>query len=263
MLLQSLVFAIIVIADESVSANCKVGHLASSSNFTDEKYPSLARIVDAKDEKFVCNAVIISKNQLLTGEQIYKRVRHSIDYCLFSARSCLEGKRDPREIVVTLREFHRKESFANLTVSEIFFHPNWSPDLNDIESNSVIVITHERIPFDFFIFTTCFREFLISKGTEVLQLPAHSTCEHLKHVPKSQRYFEIPFDKSKSGVLYTQFESKWFLFGFFSEEIIEAKVCETKQQLENKLQTSFALVRSSFKTTLIHWTKGFGNMKTP
>jgi beta-glucanase (GH16 family) len=138
----------------------------------------------------------------------------------------LDRRKDAREIIVVLREINVKESFANMTVAEIFFHPNWMSE--ESESNSVIIITHETIPFNFFIFTTCFREFLKAEAFEIHKFLHDSPCEKAHLVPKAKLIFEIPFGKSKSGALFTQFQSKWFLFGFFSEDIIEAKVCETK-----------------------------------
>jgi beta-glucanase (GH16 family) len=136
----------------------------------------------------------------------------------------LEESKDPREIFVILREFNQKENFAKLSVAEIFFHPSWSQSINDHKSNSVILITQKKIPFKFFIFTTCFRKFLTDQKFEVHQFLDYNTCK-AQNVPKSFKYFEIPF--KKSGAFYTLFEGMWYLFGFYSQEIIDANVCET------------------------------------
>lgn len=143
------------------------------------------------------------------------------------APSCFEGKRDPREISVLLREFNQIEKTV-LHVDEIFFHPNWLSNQNDRETNSAIVITKTKIPFNFFIYTTCFREFLVQKKVQILKVLNDNSCERTENVPKKHKFFDIPFSESKSGVLYTQFKDQWFLFGFYSDDIIESKVCEAK-----------------------------------
>lgn len=140
----------------------------------------------------------------------------------------MEGKKELREISVLLREFNQREKIT-LNVAEIFFHPNFSPHENNRESNSAIVITKNKIPFNYFIFTTCFREFLLSKGTTISHIIEDSLCQLSNFDSKNHKFFEMHFPKSKSGALYVQFKDQSFLIGFFAEDIIESKVCETKK----------------------------------
>lgn len=56
-----------VIATIFIEDSCKTGLISGSTDFKDATFPSLARIVYFKTKSFICNAVILTKNQLLTG----------------------------------------------------------------------------------------------------------------------------------------------------------------------------------------------------
>jgi beta-glucanase (GH16 family) len=145
---------------------------------------------------------------------------------LFLAPSCLEGKREA-DVLVILREFNQEEKIT-LTVAEVFAHPNWSSFNNDHESNAAIIITKSKVPFKFFIFTSCLRQFLVRNNVNIPRILEKNPCDKIDETAKNLRFVEIPFTSSKSGVLYGQFKGHWFLFGFTSEEVIEAKVCDEK-----------------------------------
>lgn len=53
-----------------VEESCRNGQILGDTNFHDPTFPSLAKIVDSKTNKFICSAVILTKNQLLTGKKL-------------------------------------------------------------------------------------------------------------------------------------------------------------------------------------------------
>ena len=68
---QSLFFLVTISIFEiwaDVEEDCKTGLIAGETDFKDETFPSLAKIVDCKTSVFICSAVILTKNQLLTGK---------------------------------------------------------------------------------------------------------------------------------------------------------------------------------------------------
>jgi hypothetical protein len=68
---RALFVLLISILNACADENCKLGLLSGATNFTDEKFPSIAKLIDVKTNNFICNAVIISQNQLLTGKFHY------------------------------------------------------------------------------------------------------------------------------------------------------------------------------------------------
>lgn len=70
----------------------------------------------------------------------------------------------------------------------------------------------------------------MEQKTDISQISQEQSCKEIDndHVTKLFDFVEIPFRKSKSGAFYTKFKKNWFLFGFISQEIIDAKVCGTK-----------------------------------
>lgn len=130
--------------------------------------------------------------------------------------------------MVVLREFNQNEKIT-LSVDEIFFHPDWDAKTRNKERNGVIVITKLKIPFKFFIITTCFRQFLLDENVKIPQIFESRPCDKIHEAAKSYKFIEIPFPSSKSGALYGNYNRLWFFFGFYSEDVIESKICSKKR----------------------------------
>lgn len=122
-----------------------------------------------------------------------------------------------------LQHFNQKQIFE-LSVSEIFVHPEWSAREHKPESNSAIIITNEKIPFEFFVFPTCFREYFL-RQEKVYQ--SERSCQMINRRLTNMTMLEVLFANSNGG-LYVQHNEKWFLYGFFSAEIAESRYCENK-----------------------------------
>lgn len=110
-------------------------------------------------------------------------------------------------------------------MAEIFVHPDWAAKTFLPESNVAIIISYERINFDYFIYASCFYEF-VQSHEEITQIIDTNPCQKVQRRRANQTMVEIPF--AQGGALYLRQNQQWFLFGLYSLTIIESKVCSNK-----------------------------------
>lgn len=74
-LMLVLLFVILEFIYAIVGQGCKISAISGAKDYKNDKFPSVARVTRNSNQNFICNAAIISKKQLVTGELLILSVK--------------------------------------------------------------------------------------------------------------------------------------------------------------------------------------------
>lgn len=136
-------------------------------------------------------------------------------------------QRSAYKLKVVLPNHYQMVSKTFETIIRVFVHPLWTPAVYESENEIAIVITKDKIPIEFFLFTTCFREFVMNVMNQTIE-EIENSC-HNPELQRTDKKMVASRLQDDSGALYIKQDKTWFILGKFWDGLSAKKTCNLIQ----------------------------------
>lgn len=240
-LLKIILFALYA---NTVTSDCEKS-LFSKIYSEDENFPSVVTIID-NDKKFLCNAVIVGKNEIATDQKCLES-KNAEDFLIRFQIPTLTDEKilSPSQI----SEISRKEEVQ-------FEHFN----LLDV----TVIYLFEEIDDEFFNFPTLLMKSIMSDrarfdvGNE--NQGQVKRCRFIESQRLQQAIVKMPFYKKEtasSGAFYFQANGNWFLYGLYGQDVKNKIASSEEKSAIDEVKNYFLCFKKSPTKALGTKTKKF------